>query len=127
MAHHSFPNPLFDQGRRVLARFGYRDGAASRTDWAAMWSALAGDFAVDGVPPYDHLTPSQQSAARDYMQRRLLADHNLEACEELHYALYDNGIDTELVERYALAREVYEDSVEDFGRARERLDAMLPR
>lgn len=124
---HSFPNRLFDQGRSVLAKFGFRHAAADRTDWAEMWAALAGDFALRGLPPYDRLSPPQQNAAREYMRRRLLADRNLDACEELHYALYDNGIDTELVERYALAREVYEDSVEDFGRARERLDAMLPR
>lgn len=129
MDAHPFPNQLFEQGRSVLAKFGYRHGAGDRDDWGRMWIVLAGDFSTHGgdMPPYDEMMPSQQAAARDYMRLRLLADRNLDACERLHYSLYDKGIDTELVERYSLAREVYEGSVEDFGRARERLDTMLPR
>lgn len=126
------PNRLFSDGRSVLAKFGYRhlEDGEIREDWAAMWEHLRADFTDShrlSVASYDRLTEEQQAAAREYMSRRLLADRNLERCEELHVKLFSQGINTDGVERYAVARDAYEDSVEAFGEARERLDALLPR
>lgn len=128
MADPDFPNRLFEQGRSVLARFGYREAGGDRDDWDRVWDLLIGDFPSRRrrIPRFADLTAEQRPAALEYMRLRLVADRNVEVCEQLHYSLFAKGIDTDLVERYAAAREVYEDSVEDFGRARERLDAMFP-
>lgn len=122
---HELPNRLFSQGRSVLAKFGYRhlEAGESRDDWAKMWAHLVGDFPTGRS--YDEMTADQQALAQDYMRCRLIADHNLETCENLHVDLFSRGIGTELVERYAQARDTYEDSVEAFGKSRERLDAAL--
>lgn len=128
MAAPRFPNRLFQDGRRVLRRFGYR-AKPSEPDWARVWDRqLIGDFSARGrrIPRFTELTAEQRAAAVEYMRRRMAADQNLNVCERLHYSLFAKGIDTDLVERYAAAREVYEECVEDFGRARERLDAMFP-
>lgn len=124
------PNRLFSNGRSVLAQFGYRQLEAGevREDWALMWDHLRGDFATAAcpqVPAYDRLSEDQQAAARTYMSRRLIADRNLETCEDLHVRLFSGGINTDLVERYSVAREAYEESVEAFGDAREDLAALL--
>lgn len=126
------PNKLFSNGRSVLSRFGYRPLAAGETreDWAEMWDLLRPDFADMGhpnVPAYADLGTELQAAARDYMSRRLIADRNLERCEELHVRLFNGGINTDAVERYSEAREAYEESVEAFGDAREALTALLPK
>lgn len=126
----SLPNPLFANGRSVLARFGYQAGpeGAARDDWAAMWDLLRGDFAPRNgrpVPAYDALPPAVQEAARAYMAQRLIADRNLETCERWHVALFSDGVQTDAVEAYAVARDAYEDSVEAFGAARDRLDLVL--
>lgn len=114
----------------MLARFGYRhlaDGEL-REDWAEMWEHLRPDFASTGdrhVPAYNDLSPVQAAAAREYMSLRLIADRNLEICERWHVQLFAGGIQTDAVERYADARDAYEEAVEGFGRAREALDALL--
>ncbi|MBK7765049.1 MAG: hypothetical protein IPI44_02525 [Sulfuritalea sp.] len=61
------------------------------------------------------------------MRRRLLADRLFEECQELYRRLHAEGINTELVEAYALARDAYEESVLDFGRAREMLEEVFTR
>lgn len=124
------PNRLFSDGRSVLSKFGYRhlEAGEVREDWARMWDLLRGDFATDRTPDiaaYDALNAAGQAAARTYMSRRLIADRNLETCEDLHVRLFSGGISTDLVERYSEAREAYEESVEAFGDAREDLAALL--
>jgi hypothetical protein len=126
------PNRLFSEGRSVLSKFGYRhlEDGEIREDWAAMWEHLRSDFTDThrlSVASFDRLNADQQAAAREYMSRRLLADRNLERCEELHVKMFSQGINTEAVERYSVARDAYEGSVEAFGDARETLDALLPR
>jgi hypothetical protein len=126
-----FPDPLVEERHGVLARYGYRlgHGDAAR-DWPGMWKLLQGDFATLARPwvaGFEQLTPRQQEAARVYMRRRLLADELLDACKQAHADLHRAGIAPEPVERYAIARDAYEDAVMDFGRARERLDALLPK
>jgi len=94
-----------------------------------MWKLLQGDFTTQQRPrvlDFEDLTLSQQEAAKVYMRRRLIADRLFEECRKAQADLF-KGIDTERVERYSIAREAYEDSVEDFGKAREKLDSMLPR
>lgn len=126
------PNRLFADGRSILARFGYRhlENGADRDDWAAMWDLLRPDFATVEQPKisaYDALSEEAQSLARAYMRIRLEADRNLEACERLHVQLYADGIDKDRVEDYAVVRDAYEDSVEAFGDAREKLAPHLSR
>ncbi|MBB4286885.1 hypothetical protein [Roseospira goensis] len=124
------PNTLFASGRSVLAKFGYRhlEDGELREDWAEMWDLLRGDFASAGggaVPAYDALGAAAQAAAREYMARRLIADRNLETCERWHVRIFSDGVQTDAVESYAIARDAYEDSVEAFGAARERLEQVL--
>ncbi|MBB4264944.1 hypothetical protein [Roseospira visakhapatnamensis] len=126
------PNPLFASGRSVLARFGYqhRDDQEAREDWAVMWDLLRGDFSApagEAVPAFHDLDEPTRGAARDYMVARLIADRNLERCERLHVDIFANGVNTDAVERYAIARDAYEDSVEAFGAARLRLATLLAR
>lgn len=123
------PNSLFSDGRSILSKFGYvhfEDGR-SRDDWAEMWEHLRGDFPLpaDAVPAYDQLDADVQEAARDYMKVRLLADHYLDECERLHVSIFKENIETDLVEKYAEARDRYEHSVEDFGEARGKVQEML--
>lgn len=125
-----FPNTLFDDGRAVLARFGYRYPEAGDwfEDWPAMWEKLKADFATASkpdVPSFDALSPAQQAAAVAYMEERLAADRRLVACERAHAEMLKHGIDSAMVELYTAARESYEDAVMRFGAARERLAALL--
>jgi hypothetical protein len=124
-----FPNHLFEDNRKRLAEFGFRPLAAGDfpTDWAAMWEKLKADFACfrDGGPAYAALRADQRAAAQLYMERRLVADRRLIACERCHGEMLRQGMDNELVELYAAARESYEEAVEAFGAAREKLEALL--
>ncbi len=125
-----FPNELFDRGRAVLARFGYRYPEAGDwfEDWPAMWEMLKGDFttaARPAVPSFDELAPPQREAAVAYMEIRLDADRRLVACERAHAEMLKHGIDSALVELYAAVRESYEDCVIRFGAAREKVAALL--
>ncbi len=123
------PNTLFSNGRSVLSKFGYVhfEGDQSRDDWAEMWELLRGDFPMsDGkAPALDDLGGDVQEAAREYMKIRLLADHYLDECERQHVSIFKGSINTDLVEEYAVARDRYEHSVEDFGDAREKIQALL--
>jgi hypothetical protein len=125
-----FPNALFDDGRAVLARFGYRYPEAGDwfEDWPVMWEKLKGDFttaAKPSVPAFDALSPAQREAAIAYMEERLAADRRLVACERAHAEMLKHGIDNALVELYTAARESYEDCVMRFGAAREKLAQLL--
>ncbi|WP_240475051.1 hypothetical protein [Terasakiella pusilla] len=123
------PNKLFSNGRSVLSKFGYAhfEDGQTRDDWAEMWEHLRGDFPLPQaqVPSYDALSEELRTAACDYMKIRLLADHYLDECERLHVSIFNGAIETDLVEKYAVARDRYEHSVEDFGDAREKVQAML--
>ncbi|SCA55487.1 conserved hypothetical protein [Candidatus Terasakiella magnetica] len=123
------PNKLFSTGRSVLSKFGYVhfEGEESRDDWAEMWEHLKGDFPLEQaqVPSFDGLEPTVREAARDYMKVRLLADHYLDECERLHVNIFKGSIETDLVEKYSLARDRYEHSVEDFGEARVKVQGLL--
>lgn len=114
---------LFARGRDVLARYGYaRDGRSAE----AVWPLLVRDFPFP-VPEWGRLTPAQRRAAEDYLGLREAADRHLETCEALHLRLSQAGIGSDLVERYAAAREDYEEAVEAFGAARRRLEQALRR
>jgi hypothetical protein len=125
----SSPQRLIDGQIAQLRRFGLGAFASDSTPpWAAMWEYLKGDFATVQrvhVPSYDEMSPWPQEGARIYMRRRLLADHLFEECQQLYHRLHNDGINTELVEAYTLARDAYEDSVGDFGAARETLEKVF--
>lgn len=121
------PDKLVEANASVLARFGYRPFEGEEDNWGEMWKLLKGDFTTQKRPwvaDFTELTPTQREAAKVYMRRRLIADRLFEECRKAQADLYQR-IDTELVERYAVAREAYEDSVEDFGKAREKVDSLL--
>ena len=125
-----FPDALVESGRSVLAKFGYahQDSPFPREDYAEMWELLKPDFphaAAVALPSYEAMTSAQQEAARDYMDCRLVADRRYELCSIGLRELFEGGINTEHVERYTTIRDAYEDSVEDFGAARERLQSLL--
>ena len=123
------PDRLVEANASVLARFGYRPFVGEDENWSDIWKLLKGDFTTQArphVPNFGALTLSQQEAAKIYMRRRLIADRLFEECRAAQAELHHGGIETERVERYTLARTAYEDSVEDFGRAREQLESLLP-
>ena len=122
------PDKLVESNASVLAKFGYQPFTSENEDWKGMWRLLRSDFTTavrTVVPGFEELTPSQREAAKVYMRRRLVADRLFEECRGAQAEVH-KGIGTEAVERYAIAREAYEDSVEDFGRAREKLESLLP-
>lgn len=122
------PRRLVERNAEQLARFGYVPFGGSELDWEGMWTLLKGDFATHDrphVPAFAELSPWPREAARIYMRRRLVADRLFEECRRLYDTLHAQGIDTELVEAYSLARDAYEESVYDFGRAREKLEEVL--
>ncbi|PWC45897.1 hypothetical protein [Azospirillum sp. TSO22-1] len=126
------PNRLLIDGRAVLARYGYRHMEAmpdaGAVDWAALWDQLRGDFATHDhptVPLLGALSGEAAAAARAYMVCGLDADLKLDRCEALHVRLFGEGIATDLVENYAVARDAYEDAVEAFGAAGARLTRLL--
>ncbi|TRZ98885.1 MAG: hypothetical protein D4R84_02885 [Rhodocyclaceae bacterium] len=119
------PQNLIDGGIAELKRFGYAPFGDAAPDWAGMWLLLRGDFATlrrTHVPTYAEMSPWPQEGARIYMRRRLLADRLFEECQVLYRRLHGEGINTELVEAYSLARDAYEEAVLDFGKAREMLE-----
>lgn len=122
------PQRLIDRGAGELRRFGYVPQRDDEPDWSAMWQLLKGDFATAArlqVPDFDRLGPWPQQAARIYMRRRLLADRLFEDCTVLYDRIHSQGIGTDLVEAYTLARDAYEDAVMEFGDAREKLEQVL--
>ncbi len=113
-----------------LKRFGYTPFGDAAPDWPGMWQLLQGDFATlrrTYVPAYADMSPWPQEGARIYMRRRLLADRLFEECQALYRRLHAEGIATELVEAYSLARDAYEEAVLDFGKAREMLEEVFTR
>lgn len=112
---------LVEGNAEHLTRFGYAPADATAPDWERTWQLLMSDFATaarPAVPSYERMTARSQLAARIYMRRRLLADRLFEECRSLYEELHAKGVDAELVETYALAREAYEDGVYQFGDAR---------
>lgn len=121
------PDALVEGNASILAKFGYQPFTGAEEDWSGMWALLKGDFATaesPDVPDFADLTPSQQEAAKIYMRRRLIADRFFEECRAVQAELY-KGINTEQMERYTLARDAYEDSVNHFGEAREKVAQIL--
>jgi hypothetical protein len=124
----SSPQNLIDGEVAELRRFGYTPFGDAAPDWAGMWELLKGDFATlrrPYVPAYAGMTPWPQEGARIYMRRRLLADRLFEECQALYARVHAEGINTELVEAYTLARDAYEEAVLDFGKARAMLEEVF--
>jgi hypothetical protein len=124
------PQQLIDGEIAELKRFGYTPFGDAAPDWAGMWQLLQGDFATlqrVRVPTYAQMNPWPQEGARIYMRRRLLADRLFEECQDLYRRLHADGINTEMVEAYTLARDAYEEAVLDFGKAREMLEDVFTR
>ena len=125
-------DPLLERNAEQLAHFGYvpsvSGSADEQPDWAGWWRQLRADFAtvhLIQVPSYAEMSPWPQEAARIYMRRRLVADRLFEECRKLHGELLEYGISTERVEAYSVARDAYEDSVHQFGAARQTLEEIL--
>ena len=124
------PQQLIDGEIAELKRFGYTPFGDAAPDWAGMWQLLQGDFATlqrAHVPAYAEMSPWPQEGARIYMRRRLLADRLFEECQVLYRRVHAEGINTELVEAYTLARDAYEEAVLDFGKARAMLEDIFTR
>lgn len=124
------PQNLIDGEVAELKRFGYTPFGDAAPDWEGMWQLLKGDFTTlqrKHVPTYSVMSPWPQEGARIYMRRRLLADRLFEECQVLYRCLHEEGINTERVEAYTLARDAYEEAVFDFGKAREMLEEVFTR
>lgn len=113
-----------------LARFGYtadheRQGAVSLD---AEWAILKGDFTTlkrRQVPDLHDLPDPARQLAESYIAHRRQLDRLMEACDAAHLVIRDRGADAALVERYAVARDAYEDAVEAFGERRIALETAL--
>lgn len=113
-----------------LARFGYtadheRQGAVSLD---AEWAILKGDFTTvkrPRVPDLHDLPDPARQLAESYIAQRQQLDRLMEACDAAHLVIRDRGADAALVERYADARDAYEDAVEAFGERRIELETAL--
>jgi hypothetical protein len=122
------PQRLIDREVDQLKRFGYVPFGDVEPDWSSMWELLKADFSTVArahVPAYGEMSVWPQEGARIYMRRRLLADRLFEECQVLYSRLHNDGINTELVEAYTLARDAYEDAVMDFGKAREVIEGIF--
>ncbi len=124
------PRALIDHSAAQLARFGYAPfaDAGAEPDWSHMWDCLKADFSSrhrPDVPSWGNLPVRPRAAARIYIRRRLFADRLFEDCQLAYLQLHEQGIGTELVEAYTLARDAYEEAVFQFGDARAVLDELL--
>ena len=124
------PRALIDHNAAQLARFGYApiSDAVAEPDWSQMWDCLKADFSSrhrPDVPSWGKLPARPRAAARIYMRRRLFADRLFEDCQLAYLQLHEQGIGTELVEAYTLARDAYEEAVFQFGDARATLEELL--
>ncbi|AOZ09184.1 hypothetical protein [Cupriavidus malaysiensis] len=120
-----------EHGRRQqLARFGYRTDAQAPAPLAfdAEWSRLQADFPCppgQRVPTYAALDTAAAELARQYMRDRFQLDSLLNQCDAIHADIVALGPHPEVVERYASARDAFEDAVERFGVLRGRLQSAL--
>lgn len=121
-----FPNDLFRNGRKMLQGFGH--GAFNRLSREELWQHLKPDFSINThgtIPNYQDLSEIQKQAADNYLDMLAVTRGLLQRCEDLHLQLLEGGINPDLVEIYTVARDEYEDSVEEFGALREKVDALL--
>jgi len=120
-----------EQGRRQqLARFGYRTDAQTQAPLAfdAEWSRLQADFpCAPGrhVPAYAALGAVAAQLARQYMRDRIQLDSLLNQCDAIHADIVALGPRPAVIERYASARDAFEDAVERFGALRGQLQLAL--
>ncbi len=113
-----------EQGRRRdLSRFGYRTGDP---DTSAVWRRLRVDLPVGGAQvELSILTGAAREAAERYCAHRATLDDLLDQCDQIHLEIFAKGPERERVERYAVARDAYEDAVEVFGELRVALQEAL--
>ncbi|WP_439669870.1 hypothetical protein DAMDJJ_24025 [Cupriavidus necator] len=120
-----------EHGRRQqLARFGYRADAQTQVPLAfdAEWSRLQADFpCAPGchVPTYAALDTAAAQLARQYMRDRIQLDRLLNQCDAIHADIVALGPHPDIIERYASARDAFEDAVERFGALRGQLQLAL--
>lgn len=113
-----------EQGRRRdLSRFGYR---TDDPDLSAVWRRLRVDFPVRWAEvELSSLAEPLRQAAERYCVHRATLDDLLDQCDRIHMEIFDKGPERERVERYAAARDAYEDAVEVFGELRVTLQKAL--
>ncbi|EYS84649.1 hypothetical protein CF68_16395 [Cupriavidus sp. SK-4] len=120
-----------EHGRRQqLARFGYRADAQTQVplDFDAEWGRLQADFpCAPGrlVPTYATLDAAAAQLARQYMRDRIQLDSLLNQCDAIHADIVALGPHPDIIERYASARDAFEDAVERFGALRGQLQLAL--
>lgn len=120
-----------EQGRRFqLGRFGYSAdrNALEAPSPDAEWLILKADFLTSErrhVPDLSDFPADIRLIAEEHIANRRQLDLLMEACDAAHLTIRDRGADADLVERYAEARDAYEDAVEMFGEGRVRLEKAL--
>lgn len=119
-----------EQGRREqLKRFGYApaNGQDRTLDPESQWTLLRSDFKVPGrpVPTFAELDPKTRFRAEAYIEHRARLDRLMDACDATHLRILREGPQPDLVEAYVVARDTYEDAVEDFGALRQLVQVAL--
>lgn len=107
-------NPTLAQALTRLERYGYRTAVA---DDAESWRILRGDFNNAADLELAALPAETQAAVTHYLACKRESDRLLAACEAAHAEILKSGLDQERSEAYAVVRDAYDDSVEDFGTA----------
>ncbi|MDP6951589.1 MAG: hypothetical protein QGF53_02410 [Alphaproteobacteria bacterium] len=115
-------NPTLARALARLERYGYRNAV---TDDVAAWRALRGDFdGADTLELFD-LPSAAKGAVTHYLACKRNSDRLLATCEAAHAGILKDGLDRARSEAYAVVRDAYEDSVEDFGAAGAAVSASL--
>jgi hypothetical protein len=119
-----------EEGRRgLLQRFGYADpdGEGADPELRSQWDLLRADFnsGLKAVPAFDQLPPEARARAEAYLRQRHRLDRLMDGCDAAHLLILREGPHPELVEAYAVARDTYEDAVEEFGLLRRQVEEAL--
>jgi hypothetical protein len=107
-------NPTLARALTRLERYGY--GAAVADD-AETWRSLRGDFDNAAALELAALPDETQATITHYLACKRESDRLLAACEAAHAEILQDGLNRARSEAYAVVRDAYDDSVEDFGTA----------
>ncbi len=107
-------NPTLANALARLERYGFR---APEIDAAEAWRKLRDDFDTAKGVEFAALPSEAQAAVEHYLACKHESDRLLAACEAAHTDILECGLDRQRSEAYAVLRDAYEDSVEDFGAA----------
>lgn len=109
--------------QRELARFGYKEItslANHEINLESEWEILKTDFLTHTkptLPAFAELSALTKDTVLAYLLKRRAADNLMDQCDQIHLKVAQLGASKANVNDYILARDAFEDAVEDFGKA----------